>query len=196
MPLLEPLPLYKGHFTRFTETNLLELMPDAQFTVFAKGTTNKQKVHAWILAEIDVKWSLMLRTIFLDMTAIFHKLPAIGAHLKYNDIDIKLVSLLSAAQNIISFLLMIIPLKILLFIISDDINFALFSAHIDKYVYLSLLIVVFAFFAITFEAIKARIKSVKYQLSLKYRNIDRKRDFYRDNLYVVPIIDHMINFHA
>jgi hypothetical protein len=138
----------------------------------------------------------MLRTIFLDMTAIFHKLPAIGAHLKYNDIDIKLVSLLSAAQNIISFLLMIIPLKILLFIISDDINFALFSEHIDKYVYLSLLIVVFAFFAITFEAIKARIKSVKYQLSLKYRNIDRKRDFYRDNFYVVPIIDHMINFHA
>jgi glycosyltransferase involved in cell wall biosynthesis/polysaccharide pyruvyl transferase WcaK-like protein len=55
VPFLEPLPLYKGHFTRFTETNLLELMPDAQFTVFAKGTTNKQKVHAWILAEIDVK---------------------------------------------------------------------------------------------------------------------------------------------
>ena len=55
VPFLEPLPLYKGHFTRFTETNLLELMPDAQFTVFAKSTTNKQKVHAWILAEIDVK---------------------------------------------------------------------------------------------------------------------------------------------
>ncbi len=54
VPFLEPLPMYKGHFTRFTEINLMELMPDAKFTIFAKSTTNKQKVNAWILAEIDV----------------------------------------------------------------------------------------------------------------------------------------------
>lgn len=53
VPFMEPLPLYKGHFTRFDDTNLLSLFPDAKFTIFGKGGKNKNKVHAWIMCEID-----------------------------------------------------------------------------------------------------------------------------------------------
>jgi glycosyltransferase involved in cell wall biosynthesis/polysaccharide pyruvyl transferase WcaK-like protein len=53
VPFMEPLPLYKGHFTRFDDTNLLSLFPDAKFTIFGKGGKNKHKVHAWIMCEIN-----------------------------------------------------------------------------------------------------------------------------------------------
>jgi len=53
VPFMEPLPLYKGHFTRFDETNLLSLFPDAKFTVYGKGGKSSKKVHAWIMCEID-----------------------------------------------------------------------------------------------------------------------------------------------
>ena len=62
VPFLEPLPMYKGHFTRFTEETLSSLFPDAKFTVFAKGMNKKvhawifgAKVHAWILCEINME---------------------------------------------------------------------------------------------------------------------------------------------
>ncbi|MDP5211234.1 polysaccharide pyruvyl transferase family protein [Microbulbifer sp. 2205BS26-8] len=54
VPFLEPPPMYKGHFTRFTEKNLSELFPDAKFTVFAKSMNSREKVHAWILCEVDI----------------------------------------------------------------------------------------------------------------------------------------------
>ncbi len=53
VPFMESLPLYKGHFTRFDDVNLLSLFPDAKFTIFGKGGKNKNKVHAWIMCEID-----------------------------------------------------------------------------------------------------------------------------------------------
>ena len=52
VPFLEPLPLYRGHHTRFDETNLRELFPDARFTVFGKG--HSDQVRAWILCEVDI----------------------------------------------------------------------------------------------------------------------------------------------
>ncbi len=51
VPFMEPLPLYRGHFTRFDAVNLGRLFPDARFTIFGKGA--KDKVMAWILCEID-----------------------------------------------------------------------------------------------------------------------------------------------
>jgi hypothetical protein len=53
VPFMEPLPLYKGHHTRFDHVNLAELFPDARFTVFGKG--DGAEVRAWILCEIDVR---------------------------------------------------------------------------------------------------------------------------------------------
>jgi len=55
VPFMEPLPLYKGHFTRFTEENLITLFPDAKFTVFGKSKKRSDKVHAWILCEISIR---------------------------------------------------------------------------------------------------------------------------------------------
>ena len=54
VPFMEPLPLFRGHFTRFTEANLLKLLPDAKFTVFDRNTSDTKNVLSWILAEIDV----------------------------------------------------------------------------------------------------------------------------------------------
>lgn len=45
--------MYKGQFTRFTHENLLELFPDAEFTVLGKSRKSARNVHAWILCEID-----------------------------------------------------------------------------------------------------------------------------------------------
>jgi glycosyltransferase involved in cell wall biosynthesis/2-polyprenyl-3-methyl-5-hydroxy-6-metoxy-1,4-benzoquinol methylase len=50
VPFMEPLPLYRGHFTRFTSSNLTELFPDATFTVFGKG--DGKDVKAWIMCEV------------------------------------------------------------------------------------------------------------------------------------------------
>jgi len=52
MPFMEGPPLYHGHFTRFTAENILELFPDAIFTVFGKNDTVDDKVCAWILCEV------------------------------------------------------------------------------------------------------------------------------------------------
>ena len=54
VPFKEPLPLYPGHYTRFTESNLSQIMPVAKFTIFAKDLKNSSKIYAWILAEINV----------------------------------------------------------------------------------------------------------------------------------------------
>jgi glycosyltransferase involved in cell wall biosynthesis len=51
VPFMEPLPLYKGHFTRFDHVNLSALFPDARMTVFGKA--NDDEVRAWILCEVD-----------------------------------------------------------------------------------------------------------------------------------------------
>ncbi len=138
----------------------------------------------------------MINSNFSDLIAIPHKLSAMVVHLKFNNINIKLVSLLNALQNITSFLLMIIPLKALLFILSDRYYFAILGDNIDKFIYLSILILIFLFFAIIDHFIKARIKTIKYQLSVKYRNIDRYKVFNSQNYFVVPIIDHMIDFYS
>ena len=37
VPFMEPFPLSKGHHSRFEDTNLLKLFPDAKFTIFGKG---------------------------------------------------------------------------------------------------------------------------------------------------------------
>jgi len=61
VPFMEPLPLYKGHFTRF-DTELLEkLFPDARFTIFGKGGRSANKVLAWIMCEIDIKQETALK---------------------------------------------------------------------------------------------------------------------------------------
>lgn len=54
VPFMEPLPLYKGHFTRFDDKLLLSLFPDAKFTIFGKGAKNSRKVRAWIMCEIAI----------------------------------------------------------------------------------------------------------------------------------------------
>jgi len=54
VPFMEPLPLYRGHFTRFDESLLKKLFPDAKFTIFSKGGNSKDKVLAWILCEIPI----------------------------------------------------------------------------------------------------------------------------------------------
>jgi hypothetical protein len=53
VPFLEPLPLYRGHFTRFDHVNLAALFPDARMTVFGKA--NDDEVRAWILCEVDTR---------------------------------------------------------------------------------------------------------------------------------------------
>lgn len=53
VPFMEPLPLSTGHRSRFEDTNLLKLFPDAKFTIFGKGGKSANKVLAWILCEID-----------------------------------------------------------------------------------------------------------------------------------------------
>ncbi len=53
VPFMEPLPLYKGHFTRFDAALLEQLFPEARFTVFDKGEKNRPL--AWIMCEIDLK---------------------------------------------------------------------------------------------------------------------------------------------
>jgi len=52
VPFMEPLPMYKGHFTNFDPEKLLDLFPDAQFTIFDKGTKSSNKILAWIMCEI------------------------------------------------------------------------------------------------------------------------------------------------
>lgn len=53
VPFLEPLPLYKGHRTRFDHVLLDKLFPDARFTVFGKG--GDADVRAWILCDVDAR---------------------------------------------------------------------------------------------------------------------------------------------
>ncbi len=53
VPFMEPLPLYKGHFTRFDSALLSKLFPDARFTIFDKGGKDKSKVLAWVMCEIE-----------------------------------------------------------------------------------------------------------------------------------------------
>ena len=54
VPFMEAPPLYRGHFTRFTAENILELFPDATFTVFGKSDTSSEMVSAWILCEVEL----------------------------------------------------------------------------------------------------------------------------------------------
>lgn len=51
VPFMEPLPLHRGHRTRFDAGNLLELFPDARFTILGKGG-RADRVAAWILCEM------------------------------------------------------------------------------------------------------------------------------------------------
>jgi SAM-dependent methyltransferase len=53
VPFMEPLPLYKGHYTRFEEANLSKLFAGARFTILGKGGKSDKKVSAWIMCEID-----------------------------------------------------------------------------------------------------------------------------------------------
>ena len=53
VPFMEPLPLSKGHHSRFEDRDLLKLFPDAKFTIFSKGGKSPNKVLAWIMCEID-----------------------------------------------------------------------------------------------------------------------------------------------
>jgi glycosyltransferase involved in cell wall biosynthesis len=53
VPFMEPLPLSKGHHSRFEDSDLLKLFPDAKFTIFSKGGKSPNKVLAWIMCEID-----------------------------------------------------------------------------------------------------------------------------------------------
>jgi 2-polyprenyl-3-methyl-5-hydroxy-6-metoxy-1,4-benzoquinol methylase len=53
VPFLEPLPLYKGHFTRFDSELLLDLFPEGKFTILCKGGKDPALVMSWILAEVD-----------------------------------------------------------------------------------------------------------------------------------------------
>jgi hypothetical protein len=53
VPFMEPLPLYRGHYTRFDATTLLHFFPDASFTIFGKGGIASDVVLAWIMCEID-----------------------------------------------------------------------------------------------------------------------------------------------
>ena len=53
VPFMEPLPLSKGHYSRFEDKDLLKLFPDAKFSIFGKGGKSPNKVLAWIMCEID-----------------------------------------------------------------------------------------------------------------------------------------------
>jgi 2-polyprenyl-3-methyl-5-hydroxy-6-metoxy-1,4-benzoquinol methylase len=52
VPFLEPLPLYKGHYSRFDEQLLASLFPDANYIILNKGGNKPGKVLAWILCEL------------------------------------------------------------------------------------------------------------------------------------------------
>jgi glycosyltransferase involved in cell wall biosynthesis len=52
VPFMEPLPLYRGHRTRFDPELITALFPDARLTIFDKGTRVFDKMTAWILCEV------------------------------------------------------------------------------------------------------------------------------------------------
>jgi hypothetical protein len=52
VPFMEPLPLSKGHLTRFDTELLDRLFPEARFTVFGKSGRNPSEVSAWIMCEM------------------------------------------------------------------------------------------------------------------------------------------------
>jgi glycosyltransferase involved in cell wall biosynthesis/2-polyprenyl-3-methyl-5-hydroxy-6-metoxy-1,4-benzoquinol methylase len=53
VPFMEAPPLYRGHLTRFDESNLLALFPEAKFTVY--GRSSGKEVRAWVMCEIDLE---------------------------------------------------------------------------------------------------------------------------------------------
>lgn len=53
VPFKEPLPLYRGHFTRFDEEKITSLFPDAKLTIYGKSEKNNN-ILAWILCDITV----------------------------------------------------------------------------------------------------------------------------------------------
>ena len=53
VPFMGGLPLCRGHYTRFTAENVLELFPDATFTVFDESDSADDKIHAWVLCVVD-----------------------------------------------------------------------------------------------------------------------------------------------
>jgi hypothetical protein len=53
VPFMEPLPLYRGHHSRFLPERIESLFPDAEYTVFDKSKRADEKPLAWIMCEIS-----------------------------------------------------------------------------------------------------------------------------------------------
>ena len=54
VPFMEPIPIYKGHFSRFEGEDIKSLFPEGKYTILGKGGKQKDKVLAWIIVEIDM----------------------------------------------------------------------------------------------------------------------------------------------
>jgi 2-polyprenyl-3-methyl-5-hydroxy-6-metoxy-1,4-benzoquinol methylase len=53
VPFMEPVPIYRGHFSRFEAADIMRLFPDAKYTMIEKSRTNGHPAWMWILCEID-----------------------------------------------------------------------------------------------------------------------------------------------
>jgi hypothetical protein len=53
VPFMEPMPIYRGHFSRFEAQDILSLFPDAKYTMLEKNRTEGHPAWMWILCEID-----------------------------------------------------------------------------------------------------------------------------------------------
>jgi hypothetical protein len=53
VPFMEPMPIYRGHFSRFEAADILTLFPDAKYTMLEKNRTEGHPAWMWILCEID-----------------------------------------------------------------------------------------------------------------------------------------------
>jgi|WetSurMetagenome_2_1015567.scaffolds.fasta_scaffold00104_29 hypothetical protein len=52
VPFMEPMPIYRGHFSRFEAADIIEMFPTAKYTMIEKIRTNGHPAWMWILCEI------------------------------------------------------------------------------------------------------------------------------------------------
>jgi|WetSurMetagenome_2_1015567.scaffolds.fasta_scaffold00259_20 hypothetical protein len=55
VPFMEPMPIYRGHFSRFEASDILTLFPDAKYTLLEKNRTEGHPAWTWIMCEIDTE---------------------------------------------------------------------------------------------------------------------------------------------
>jgi hypothetical protein len=53
VPFKEPMPIYRGHFSRFVAADIVRLFPEAKYTMLEKNRTEGHPAWTWILCEID-----------------------------------------------------------------------------------------------------------------------------------------------